>query len=349
VKSIFKLISLLTLQERHRLALITFAVLCASLLELVELGSLGPFMTVAADFGSIKQQPLLAWLYRTGGFQNDLSFLIILGVTVFALVLFASLFRMAVLYAAHRFTANRRYTLSVRLFRQYLYQPYQYFLNQNSGELSKNLLSEVDQVIDGVMRPAMDILVRGLLFLSILVFLIVINPAVAAMAAGIFGCVYAFLFRLIRRRITRHGQEVREANRLRFKAASEAFGGIKDVKILGKEPFFAYSYGLGAKRFAATQAGRYILSTIPSNLLQTFAIGFALALIVVLLIIHGSLTEMLPILAVYAFAIMRLTPNLQVIFQGFAQIRYYSHTVDALYRDMTTLTMPPHWLYHFVS
>jgi ABC-type multidrug transport system fused ATPase/permease subunit len=339
--SIFKLISLFTKQERRRLIWITIAILFASLLEIVEVGSLGPFMAVVADPAIIQGQPLLALMYQIGGFQDSLTFLVFLGIAVFVLVLAATAFKMGVLYIAYRFVANRRYSLSVRLFRQYLFQPYYYFLNHNTGELSKNLLAEVDLVINGVLRPAMNTLVRGTLAVSVFVYLVIINPAIAAFAFGVFGVLYAVLYALVRPRLARHGQEVREANRLRYKTTSEAFGGIKDVKILGKEPFFAYSYTLGAKRFAATQAAEQILTVIPSQAMQSLAIGFAIAMIVLLLFLNGSLALMLPLLAVYAFAIMRIVPNVQTVFQSGTQIRYYGHTVDALYKDMTTLSLSP--------
>jgi ATP-binding cassette subfamily C protein len=221
-----------------------------------------------------------------------------LGIVIFFLVLVATGFKTGVLYLTYRFTANRRYTLSVRLFRQYLFQPYQYFLNHNTGELSKNILAEVDQVINGILRSAMDIFVKGTLAASIFVFLIILNPPVAALALGVFGVIYAALYMMIRSRLNRHGKEVREANRLRYKTTAEAFGGIKDVKILGKEPFFAYTYSIGARRFAATQAANQILSTIPSQIMQPLSIGFSIAMTVTKLIFSCSLVKVMPILAV---------------------------------------------------
>jgi ABC-type multidrug transport system fused ATPase/permease subunit len=139
----------------------------------------------------------------------------------------------------------------------------------------------------------------------------------------------------------RYGEELRESNRLRFKAAGEAFGAIKDVKILGKEPTFAYNYAVGARRFARTQAAQQILSTLPGHAMQSMSIGFAIALVVIMLATAESLVTILPLLAIYAFAVQRMMPNLQAVFQGVAQIRYMGHTVDALHRDMTEMPPPP--------
>ncbi|GHT66641.1 hypothetical protein FACS1894110_10680 [Spirochaetia bacterium] len=146
---------------------------------------------------------------------------------------------------------------------------------------------------------------------------------------------------MVRQKLTRYGKDVGESDKIRYKAAAEAFGGIKDVKILGKEPFFAQAYSLGARRFATNQAANQILSGVPGQAMQSLAVGFAVVLIIVLLGMNGSLVEILPLLAIYAFAIMRLMPNVLDFFHDAANIRYNSYLVDALYTDMTTLPLPP--------
>jgi ATP-binding cassette, subfamily B, bacterial PglK len=339
--TIIKLISLFTPHERRRLIPLTLAILLMSALEVAGISSLGPFMAVVADPTVVQTNPILSAAYEFGGFQSSRAFLIALGLAVFAVVLIATAFKMLVLYALYRFVGNRRYTLGLRLFRQYLYQPYSYFLDHNSSELSKNLLTEVDQVINGVLRPLMESFAKGVLALAILVFLIVTNPWVALGAAGVMGTMYGAIYSFVRPRLMRHGVALRESNRLRFKAAGEAFGAIKDVKILGKEPSFAHMYGTGARRFARTQAAQQILSTLPGHAMQSMSVGFAIALVVIMLATTDSLVTVLPLLAIYAFAVQRMMPNLQAVFQGVAQIRYYSHTVDALHQDMTSMPLPP--------
>jgi ABC-type multidrug transport system fused ATPase/permease subunit len=75
--------------------------------------------------------------------------------------------------------------------------------------------------------------------------------------------------------------------------------------------------------------------------MQALAVGFAVALVIILLGVNSSLVAILPLLAIYAFAIMRMMPNMQAFFADAAQIRYYSHMVDTLYHDITTLPSPP--------
>jgi ABC-type multidrug transport system fused ATPase/permease subunit len=340
MKTIIKILSLLTKIERRRLFPLAAGVLLMSVLEVAGIGSLAPLMAVVADPEVIRTQPLLSVLFEAGGFGSDRAFLIALGFGVFLIVLLSTAFKMVVSYVMNRFIGNRRYTLSHRLFRQYLYQPYGYFLDHNTSELSKNLLTEVDLVVNGVLQPGMDTFSKGILILAILVFLIIANPLIAAATAGIFGTIYTVLYGFVRLRVMHHGKTVREANRLRFQVVSEAFGAIKDVKILGKEPAFSQSYAVGARRFAVTQAAQKLLSSLPGQAMQALAVGFAVALVIVMLSTHGSLAEVLPLLAVYLFALQRLMPELQQVFAGVTQMRYYSHTVDALYKDMKEMPAP---------
>lgn len=340
MKSIFKLISLLTKKEQRRLIPLTLAVLLLSFTEIAGLGSLGPFIAAASTPQVIHAQPILSFFYEAGGFGKEQTFVVALGLIVVLIAILSTTFKIIVIYAIFRFVGNRRYSLGHRLFRRYLFQPYSYFLDHNTSELAKNLLTEVDQVINEVLRPAMDTFSRGIMALSIIGFLIFTNPIVALAAGGLFGILYGGIYSFVRPRLSRHGKTVREANRLRFKAVGEAFGAIKDVKILGKEEAFVDQYAVGARRFATTQAAKQMLSTIPSQILQPVAMGFIVVLVLAMIGMNGSLTEVLPLLAVYAVAVQKMIPDMQIFFKGIADMRYYGHLVDALYKDMHDMKIP---------
>jgi ABC-type multidrug transport system fused ATPase/permease subunit len=298
-------------------------------------------MAVVVDLDIIRRQRILAYLYRVGGFQSNSTFLVFLGAVVFMLVLTAAAFKIGALYHVNRFAAKRRYTLGLRLFKQYLYQPYRYFLDHNTSELSRSILSEVDASINGVLLPAMNTLVYGFVTVILFIFIVIVNPLLTFAALGVFGTVYSALYFFVRSRLNRYGRDRWEANSLRYKTAAEAFGGIKDVKILGKEPFFIHSYGLGARKYTSAEAANQILSQLPSLAMQSLAIGFTIAMVIVLLFLRGSFFQIAPMLAVFAFAIMRMVPGFQNAFQNAAQIRYHTHVVDNLYKDMTTMVLPP--------
>ena len=63
-------------------------------------------------------------------------------------------------YIQIRFVQMRQYSISKRLVENYLRQPYSWFLNRNSADLGKTILSEVNQVIGGGMAPLLDLIAK---------------------------------------------------------------------------------------------------------------------------------------------------------------------------------------------
>ena len=57
----------------------------------------------------------------------------------------------------------------------------------------------------------------------------------ALLAAGLLGGLYALVFLGLKHKLTRLGGTLVSANKERFMAVGEAFGGIKDIKLFQME------------------------------------------------------------------------------------------------------------------
>ena len=116
----------------------------------------------------------------------------------------------------------RAYSLSSRLIENYLRQPYTWFLNRNSAQLSTTILIEVNRVVDQAIMPAMRLISQGAVVL--LLFGAAgrggagrrwCSPCCSAAATcwSTSGCAT---------RLGRIGEARLEANHQRFKAADDA-------------------------------------------------------------------------------------------------------------------------------
>ena len=228
----------------------------------------------------------------------------------------------------------RSYTLGRRLMSQYLYQPYSYFLDHNTSELSKNILAEVQQVLTQAIRPGMELMARGMVAGAILVFLFISAPMVALVVVVVLGGAYTLVFGLARRKLTRIGKLIRLYNKERFKYSGEAFGAIKDVKILGKEPLFEEQFAWSSKRFARQQANRQIITTLPRYIIEAIALGLVILLVVALTVSGGKMSEIIPLVSIYAYAGFRLMPALRILFKNAGTIRTSGPIIQALYDDI---------------
>jgi ABC-type bacteriocin/lantibiotic exporter with double-glycine peptidase domain len=145
-----------------------------------------------------------------------------------------------------------------------------------------------------------------------------------------FVLAYIIIFTGIRGFLSRKGKEKFVQNSLKYKYVNEIFGGLKDIKILGKERYFIDSFSIPSKKFAMADAVSDVISEVPKYFLETIAFCCILGLIVFLIYTGIAVNDFLPILTVYAFGAYRLLPTLQKIFRAVASIRFNYPTVKNL-------------------
>lgn len=329
-----KFFELLTSRERRNLYLLSCAVLMMAGLEVVSVASIMPFLQVAADPASVHESVYLSWIFETIGFADTNTFLIALGISAFAALVLSNAFIVFTTWALFRYIWGRNHSLSRRLLRSYLYKPYEYFLTKNSSKLGKNILEEVKEVTNEMLMPALQGGAKAFVALAIIGFLIYIDPIVALMVTLVLGFAYACMYYAVRDRLDRTGQERIEANTRRYQFVSEAFGGIKEVKLRGKEDAFLHQYDEPSKRYARVQSHYQVIKRIPRYFLEAVAFGGIILIAVYLIAFQNNLQQVIPILGLYAFAGYRLMPALQKAFRGLAGARFNAAALDDLHQDL---------------
>ena len=128
-------------------------------------------------------------------------------------------------------------SISTRLFSSYLRRPYTFHLQHNSAKLLSNTITESMQFSVGFTSAALLVVNDVLITTAILVVLLMVEPVGAIMALIIFGASTLILFRVSKSRAALWGETRQAKERLRIKSAQQGFGGVKDIKLYGREVF----------------------------------------------------------------------------------------------------------------
>lgn len=336
-----RILDLLSPHERRRAYLLLGMVLMMALLETVGVASIMPFMATLANPGVIETNKYLAAAYETLGFTDPQKFLFFLGAVVFVALLTSIAFRALTTYALLRFTHMRNYSVGRRMVAGYLGQPYEWFLDRNSADLGKSVLSEVQQVIAGSVIPVMQAIAHGTVAVCLLLLLIAVDPVLASAVAVGLGVSYGAIYMGLRGYLARIGADRVRANQERFQAVQEAFGGIKAIKVGGLEGSSLHRFEGPSKRFARRQAALQIANQLPRFALEAVAFGGALAVALYLLASRGGLQQILPVMAVYALAGYKLMPALQQVYNQFANLKFAEPAVAALHADLMRFRASP--------
>jgi ATP-binding cassette subfamily C protein len=330
-----KLYSLLNRRERRNLFLVFGAVLVMAGLQVLSVASIMPFLSVAANPSSIQNNAYLSWAYNIFGFSDTSSFLIALGLVALAILVLSNAFIIFTRWLMERYAWGRNHSISRRLLRSYLYRPYEYFLTRNSAELGKNILEEEKEVTDQMLKPTLLGIAKGVVALFIVGFLVYFDPIVAIIVAAVLGAAYGGVYLLIRRQLDRRGAARVESNTKRYQFVGEAFGGVKEVKIRGKEEAFLELYDDPSRRYAWNQALYRVMKRAPRYIIEAVAFGGIILIAIYLIAVREGLQQVIPVLGLYAFAGYRLMPALQVAFHGLASARFNMAALNKLHQDLT--------------
>lgn len=322
-----ELLSMLLKPERQK-AYLVLALMCVmALLEAIGVASVMPFIAILVDPDYIKNSTVLSFLYDELGFTSRESFLMFTGISSFAILVFSAVVRSFTLYTQEHFLQKLRHSISSRLLGGYISQPYVYFTNRHSGDMAKNILSEVDRVIEKVFIPAGHIVSYGLVILAMVALIIVVDPITAVVIAISVGGFYMIVFLSVRRYLHRIGRESMEMNQLRFRVAAESFGAIKEIKILQRENHYLKAYETPSERLAKCLAVNSIAGQLPKFTIEAGAFGAIILLSLVMMTQYGlekgsTLSKMLPVLGLYVFAGYRILPAAQQVYYCISSIRF---------------------------
>ncbi len=334
-----KVYSVLDPRERRRAALVLVLVLLIALAETGGVASIMPFIAVLTRPEIVESNRYLASLRQYLGFPSRDGFLLFLGIVVFVVLMGSLLLKALGGWAQMRFAQQRNHSWATRLVAGYLGQPYEWFLNRHSGELTAGVLAEVEQVVGGSLIPALQAIANVLVAACLLALLLALDPLLALTAAAILGGLYGAIAYFTRVRLRQIGAERRTAGRARFRFLQEALGGVKDVKVGGLERTYVDRFSEVSQRFTDTRISSGLISLIPSYAMQAILFGGMLLAVLYLMATHGDFQRALPVVTVFAFAGYRLMPALQAIYNSIAQMRFSEAALDSLCDDLQSI--PP--------
>lgn len=343
MKKFSKIIFLITPHERKFLLLLILMIVIMSLLEMIGVASIFPFMSVIANPDIIETNIILKKIFdysKIFGVTNYQHFLFFFGIFVFLLLVTSLFFKAFTTYAQARFCQMREYTISKRFVEGYLNQPYSWFLSRHSSDLGNTILSEVGIVVGRGIVPMMEIISKGFVTIAILTLLIMVDPKLALTVFFFIGLSYGIIYKFSNRYVNRLGKENLKSNKLRFNIISEAFSAIKQIKLKGLEHTYLKNYSNSAQTFARNQTTALIISQLPRFFLEAIAFGGIMLMLLYLIIKKEGFNNALPLISLYIFAGYRLLPAMQQIYHSLINLTFVGPSLERLYNDIAILRKP---------
>jgi ABC-type bacteriocin/lantibiotic exporter with double-glycine peptidase domain len=335
-----KLFFLLSPRERKQSAFLIIIILIGALLDMIGVASILPFIAVLTNSSLIETNFIVNLLFEKSkilGVKNYNQFVFFLGIFFLISFIVSLIFKTLVLYAQVRFTEMRYFSISKRFVESYLQQPYSWFLTQNSSELGKTILSEINIVVANGYTQILEIITKGSISVALITLLILVDAKIAIASALTIVVIYMLIFFSFSKFVKKIGKERLLHNELRFKLVDEVFKAVKEVKIGGLEQNYINLFSRSAFIYAKTTVSAEIIRQLPRFFLEAIVFGGILAMILYLMLKTGDFNSALPILSLYVLAGYRLMPALQQTYASITLLKFVGPSLNKLYEDVKNL------------
>ncbi len=340
---ISKLFYLLTQKQKFYFYIIFFITFLMAIIEMIGIASIMPFIYLLLNPDTVETNKILKYLFihsKIFGVETKDQFLFISGIAVLFLLIISICYRFLTYYIHLRFLTITEFTVTKNMMESYLHQPYAWFLNRHSSNIGKIILSDASKIMRSGFGPLLALMSDVMTSLFIIILLIFVDFQIAVIVGMLLGGSYLLIYILTKNFVNNLGIKIEKNTKLRFGSIFEAFNAVKEIKILGQEKFYIKAFSAPSKNLAKLSALSSIINQSPRYFLECIVFGGMMVLILFLINRSGNLTEILPVISLYAFAGYRLMPALQKIYQSVNQLILIKPTLDIIHNDLINLNPP---------
>ena len=314
-----------------------FLYLATLMLDLVGIGLIGPFVGLIQDSSALDNSGLWQKFSSYFGVEGHIPELSLLGGVVIAIFIFKGWASFRVQKAVIAFGFDLQVRLRCRLMETYQKLPYTFHLSRNSASLINVMQSHTTQYAKGVVAAALRLVGECITSLGIVLFLLYSYPGPTLIVVTLLSILGFFYDRLVRNKVRTAGAVVADASESMIKGTKQAVDGLKEIRVLGSDNYFHSRVQSGAQQLSDASILVAVLQLLPKYLIETIMVIVIVGLSLTVLIEQGSQAAVLPTLAIFAMAGIRLMPSANQIVSAISNMRYSSQFVDQLYEDLAAV------------
>lgn len=319
MRNILRLWRAISPARRAQFPFIVLMMLVASLLEVVSIGAVIPFLGALLTPERIYVIPMLVPVWNFLGI-TDAPGIIVPMVWMFCIVaLFAAIGRAGQVFVLNKYAFGVAHEISARIFHFTLRQPYLVHVAKNSADTINDVTNKASIITFNIVIPSLNLISSTLVATFISIGLFAVNVSVACLSILIFGLMYASVALYIRERLQQFSKLTARESATILRITNESLGGIRDVILEHSYSVYESTFNKHDSRLKSAYANHTFITSCPRPLFE--AVGMILIAVIGLMFLkEGGVESAIPVLGAFAIAAQRLLPALQQIFVSYSSI-----------------------------
>ena len=341
MKDYFRKIFYILDSDRKKLPRLVLFFLAVSMLDLAGLILIAPYISLAFDPQALQGSSLFGQFVLFFGLPTEQKpLLIILGTTLLFIFLFKGISGVWIHFKIILFSRDQQVRLRSHLMKTYQSLPYTRYLNRNSSEYIFSiqvLTGNFSGVLMAILKMLSDLIIA-----SVILILLAFTHGLALLFLIVFlSLIVLSYYLLTRKKLIRFGKNSNDAATQLVKGIHEGIEGFKEIRILGRENFFYKKVVDAATKESIFAAKSEMISSIPRYLLEVFIVSFIVILVVGSILLNHDIVVILPMIAMFGVAALRLLPIASTLSGNLVRLRYSDDAMSKLYNDLIEFDVNP--------
>lgn len=330
---LYDIYNILNKKQRLQMVGMFFVILVGSLLELLSVTAMLPFIQSILDPKELLQKSYIRFFCDLFRIKNPNTIILMVGVGIILIYILKNAYLSLSSYLQAAYSNRIHKDLAVLMLRSYMKQSYTFFVETNSGVLMRGVQADINGVYQ-VMLSGFKLLSELLVLTSVASYLIA-QDLVLAVGTIIVGCLCMLVVVFsLKRKITKMSSLCRSAGARQNQWLVQILEGIKDIFVYRKQRYFLKSYedAYEDTRRALTQYT--FVSALPERIIEAFCVSGIIGMILLRLHMGVDAGTFVPKMGVFAIGAFRLLPSVSRSTGYINSFVYYREWVESAYDNI---------------
>ena len=337
--------------QRIQMPVLLILLVIGAGLEVVGIGLLVPLINLLTSKSVTPEGSILEPVFDVFNSSTQIEMLTVGFILVGVVVFFKNVYLAVVSYFQNSVILRVKQSIEIRMFNGYVDADYSFHLRSNSSMLSKNLSAEVPRVAFNVVGPVALVAIEGLTVIGITALLMYFQ-AVASLVLVIFFAFCGITYtKLVNPLLVNLGHRRSDLDGRSFKAIAETLGGVKQLKVVGREKFFQDRFAEISRDSLQVSVRAETVQRVPAYLVELWAVLGLLVVVFTLLLQGKDTSSIISSLGLFVGASFRFVPSLNRILGASQILKMAKFPIDIVYAELTqnSAATPTKEKIHFAS
>lgn len=326
---IIKFTKILNKQQKVRVIIIGVMMIIGAFLETLGVGLILPLVSAITTPNFITTNKYAIMVCDFFDLHSPRTFMVVVIGALIFIYIFKNLYLLLEYYVQYRFTCNNRFSVQSRLMEIYLRRPYEYFLDAETGEITRVITNDTANTF-ALLSTVLSFFTEAVVSVALIVTIIAADPFMAFLLAAVLGSVMFLIGKMIKPVLRKAGvsfqKNIGQMNKWLFQSIS----GIKEIKVTQKEEYFLEQFSKYGKKAIDSEKLNSILGTVPRLAIEAIGISSMLGVIALLMFKGREVDTMLPQLSAFAMAAVRLMPSVNRMSASLNSMSYQEPALDKM-------------------